>query len=258
MNFLPENYEAPKSSNYYMKLQEGENRIRIMSAPVLGWEDWTEDKKPIRFKFENKPASSVDPKKPARHFWAFIVFNYGEEQIQIMHVTQATIRKAIESLCKDKDWGAPYGYDIKIVKTGEKVDTEYTVNPVPHKAMDPYIVKCFNDRRINLNAIYSNADPFAPDWDSYTPLAVSNAEPSVFETKEKAVAPALIKELRALFDECDPTYQEQLMATLAKLPQVVKRFEDIPASLFDKVKNAVKKKRDEYQALIKEDLFAAV
>lgn len=171
MTFLPENYEAPRGPSYYMKLVEGENRVRILSAAVMGWEDWYE-KKPIRFRMNEKPNKSLDPKKPVKHFWAFIVFNYNEEEIQVMHITQATVRRVLTSLCADTDWGDPYFYDIKINKTGEGVDTEYTVNPVPHKALDPYIVQCFNNRRCNLDALFTNEDPFAAVWDSYTPLAV--------------------------------------------------------------------------------------
>lgn len=68
--FLPIGYEAPKSSNFYMKLQDGENKIRILTQPILGWEDWIENK-PFRYRMENKPKKSFDPKKPLRHFLEF-------------------------------------------------------------------------------------------------------------------------------------------------------------------------------------------
>ncbi len=91
MSFLPENYESPKQSGQYMKLADGDNRIRILTRPVMGWEDW-QDKSPVRFAFDNKPLKSIDPKKPIRHFWAFVVYNYNEQKIQILNITQATIR----------------------------------------------------------------------------------------------------------------------------------------------------------------------
>ena len=237
MSFLPQNYEAPKSSNHYLKLAEGENRIRILSAPVMGWEDW-ENKKPIRYTMDNKPLTSVDPKKPARHFWSFIVFNYLEEQIQIMHVTQATIRKALEALCKDTDWGDPYNYDIKINKAGEGVDTEYTVNPVPHKTVDAYIIKQFDDRKCNLEALFTNSDPFSSEWKTFTPLALKQ------ERKKSADD---IAELKALFESAPAEYQAQLLAQLGKLSTPVKKIEDVPPNLYERVHNAIVKKLDEYQ-----------
>jgi len=179
MNFLPENYETPKSNNYYLKLQDGENRIRILSQPIVGWEDWMNNK-PIRFRMNEKPLRPFDPKKPIRHFWSFIVYNYAEEQIQVMHVTQAIIRKSLENLVKDADWGAPYFYDIKIIRSGEGMETEYTVNPVPHKPIDLSIVEMFKERPCNLEALFTNDDPFSHEWSSFTklgfPVAVEKEE----------------------------------------------------------------------------------
>lgn len=165
--FLPEDYKSPSSQNNYMKLQDGENKFRILSAPILGWEDW-DNKTPVRFRFADKPLTSFDPKKPVRHFWAFIVFNYKEERIQILHLTQATVRKAIETLSKDADWGAPYFYDLKIFKTGKDKETEYTVNPLPHKEVHQFIIDEFNAKPCLLEALFDNADPFAP-WMTKTP-----------------------------------------------------------------------------------------
>jgi|SRR5579863_9788489 len=173
MSFLPENYQAPKTNSGYMKLQEGENRIRILSKPILGWEDWHE-KKPVRYRLEDKPSSSYDPLKPIRHFWAFIVWNYGEEQIQILHLTQATVRKSIEALCRDEEWGSPYFYDLKIIKKGEMESTEYKVNPIPHKALDPNIAQAFKNKPCNLEALFEGQDPFALDYKYYTPIQIQD------------------------------------------------------------------------------------
>lgn len=229
MNFLPENYEAPKSaSNGYLKLQDGENRIRILSAPILGWEDWME-KKPIRYRMENKPNKSIDSKKPFKHFWAFIVFNYMTEQVQIMQVTQATIRRSLEALCKDADWGAPYGYDIKITKSGEGVDTEYTINPVPHKPIDAYIIKCFEERPINLQAMYDSEDPFAGGYESYTPLGTMK------------VVDEEMEEMLKNFEKCDSKYQHELLLSLERLPKPIYNLRDVPKDLRKTIKAAIAK-----------------
>lgn len=214
MNFLPENYTTPKSSNSYMKLQEGENKFRILSSPIIGWEDWL-DKKPIRFRFNEKPTKSIDPKKPVKHFWAFVVWNYMEEKIQILHVTQATIRNCIEALCKDTDWGAPYFYDLKIMKKGEGVDTEYMVNPLPHKPLDPSIKKAFMEKRCNLEALFDNSDPFSSDWDMYTEgvFEVPSSKPMEVKAEDK-ISEDQALELAEILSECDPIYQDKVFAAL--------------------------------------------
>lgn len=163
MNFLPDNYEPPRGASSYITprdLPEGDTKFRILSQPILGWEDW-QDKKPLRYRFDNKPAKPVDASRPIKHFWSMIVWNYAAEQIQIFTVTQATIQRPLQALCKDEDWGAPYFYDIKINKKGEGKDSEYQLNPVPHKPTAEHIVRAFNDRPIDLEALYDKADPFA-------------------------------------------------------------------------------------------------
>lgn len=184
MNFLPQDYQAPKpTSQLYLKLQDGENRIRILSRPIVGWEDWNLEKKPVRYKMNEKPTKSVDPAKPMKHFWAFIVWNVNEEQIQIMHITQSTIRICLESLSKDQDWGSPFEYDIKINKKGEKMETEYTVNPAPHKPVSQEVLRAFKERPIQLEALFEGLDPFATNYTSYTPLMCDDVE----EKKESNV-----------------------------------------------------------------------
>lgn len=243
MNFLPDDYEAPKSSSYYFRMQEGENRIRILTRPIIGWEDW-QDKKPLRYAYNNKPAKSVDPKKPVKHFWAFVVFNINEEQIQIFRVPQSTIRKSIEALCKDKDWGAPYLYDIKINKIGEGVDAEYTVNPVPHTPVDPYIIECFNERRCNLDALLVNGDPFSPEWPKYTPLAFDGNEPTK-PPQETLITEQQAVQLQELYEEATDKYQTELRSTLRGLPKPVNEFSELPSNLFERIKLALIKNKDE-------------
>lgn len=168
MNFLPQDYKSPTASNGYMKLIDGENKFRILSKPIIGWEDW-DNKKPVRFEFHNKPAKSFDPNKAVRHFWSFIVWNYQEEMIQILHITQASIRKSIESFCLDSDWGEPFNYDLKITKKGEGIDTSYSVSPTPHKALGDHVIKAYRERPCCLHYLFTNDDPFGCSAREATP-----------------------------------------------------------------------------------------
>ncbi len=164
--FLPEDYIAPVSNGSYMKLEDGINKIRILSCPELGWEDW-KDKKPVRFRMDEKPERWVDPKNPGKHFWMVIIWNYKNKSIQILKITQVSIRKAIEALIKDSDWGMPFFYDIKITRNGESYNTYYDVNPSPHKPIDPDIQKAFDETPCNLEALFDGNDPFGL-WENYT------------------------------------------------------------------------------------------
>ena len=99
-----------------------------------------------------------------------------------------------------------------------------------------------------MNALFANADPFSKEWNEYTELATN-------ETINPSVSFENISELKEMFDECDPEYQKSLLLTLAKLPKSIKKIEDVPLSMFERIKQAVKSKRDEYRAT-NQDIFA--
>ena len=158
-DFMPEGYEVPSSGNY-LKLEQGDNRIRIVSRPIIGWEDW-KDKKPMRFTMQEKPQTSIDPEKPIKHFWAMAVWDYKGNRVVVLKVTQKGIMKAIEALAKSVDWGTPLNYDITITRSGEGLKTEYAVVPAPPKPLLPEIAVIVADTQVNLEALFENKDPFA-------------------------------------------------------------------------------------------------
>jgi hypothetical protein len=157
-DFLPEEYKVPEGN--YMKLQKGENRIRIFSKPIIGWLDW-DDKKPLRYRMNAKPDYSIDAEKPIRHFWAMVVYNYAAKKLQVLEITQKTIQETIQSLAADEDWGHPSEYDIKITRKGDGMQTEYVVTPCPKKPAPVEISETFTKANINLDALYEGGDPFA-------------------------------------------------------------------------------------------------
>ncbi len=165
MPFLPENYKEPASESRYIKIKkDGEIKIRILSEPIMGWEDWSLEKKPIRFKEDQRPLTSVDPEKPVKFFWSFIVYDIIEHKIKIMQITQVSIRNSLKNLRSDVDFGELYNYDIKIKRTGEGKDTEYHVVPMNIKTIDKSIIDLFDETPCNLEALFFSQDPFSYEW----------------------------------------------------------------------------------------------
>lgn len=140
--FLPEGYEAPKTENNYLKFEDGETRFRILQSPTLGYEGWSNDDKPIRFKnvpTEDQVALLRDSKfggSKYKHFWSLLVYSYSNEKIMCLNITQSSIIGDLTNYAKSVDWGTPLNYDIKVVKTGEKKETRYNVLPVPPKPFE--------------------------------------------------------------------------------------------------------------------------
>ena len=160
--FLPDNYEIPQAPSAYMKFSEGLNQIRVLSSAIVGFEYFTTENKPERSK-ELPTGTPVDIKKDGKvkPFWAFVVYNYQLKKIQILEITQKTIMFSIQSLVQNPKWGDPKMYDIAITKTGEGMETEYNVQGEPPIApMDPAIVEQYTALNINLEALFTNEDPF--------------------------------------------------------------------------------------------------
>lgn len=159
--WLPENYEVPKSESNYYKFGQGANKFRIMSQPIMGWMYWTDDNKPKRLKAQ--PTETPDDLRSddkIKHFWAFIVWNYKAKKLQILELTQASIMGPIQDLVLNEDWGPPQDYDITVSKKGEKLDTEYSVAPSPHKDVPPEALNARRTVKIELEALFDGSDPF--------------------------------------------------------------------------------------------------
>lgn len=232
---LPQNYELPKStSSGYMKLQDGENRFRVLSEAIVGWEDW-QDKKPLRFQLHEKPLKPIDDKKPVKHFWAFIVWNVLEEKIQILQITQKSIQKKIEELLKDEDWGSPLHYDIKISRKGEGIDTEYNINPAPHKPLSNEILQAFKDKPINLEALFYGLDPFNMGEETPTPLMKDVKEEKIVPLPAKKITDEQGIELSELVNKMSEDSQAKF-ATYIKETFGIDKIYELLAIDYDKVK----------------------
>lgn len=165
-DFLPKDYQVPASSGNYMKLVEGVNEFRVLSKPVMGYEYWNTENKPVRAK--DLWVSTPDDIKLNRdgsqtaikHFWAFPVWNYASKSVQILEITQTTIMGAIQSLVNNPKWGSPQEYDLTVNRTGSGLDTEYSVMPNPKTPLDEEIKKSFLEKKINLEELFVGKDPF--------------------------------------------------------------------------------------------------
>jgi len=166
-DFLPERYKVPQNSSKYLRFVVGENRFRILASPVIGWEAWVVEDgkdKPVRFRINDKPSDLRGFKNERlAHFWAMPVWNVKEETIQILEITQSGIQGKIENLVADDDWGSPLNYDLKVIRTGEKLDTEYEVNPAPKSEPSNKARELFASTKINLDKLFTNDNPFGEE-----------------------------------------------------------------------------------------------
>ena len=167
-DFLNKDYKIPAGSSGYFKFLEGENTFRVMSSAIIGWEYWSKDNKPVRQKekWDEIPADiKVDDEGriQIKHFWSFIIWDYKDSKIKIMTITQQGIMKDIKALIDNKKWGSPLNFDITITRTGKDFTTKYSVMPNPASELDDKAKEAFEDKPINLDALYLGLDPFSTE-----------------------------------------------------------------------------------------------
>ena len=160
----------PELPSRYTRFEDGENRLRVLSTAIVGWEYWTDDeeggRKPNRVRtFDELPdeVKEATGRERAKHFWAFVVYNYNDKALQILELTQRSIMKAFEGLDQSKSWGDVREYDlvVKRTKTGPKDrDVEYGVMPEPKKALSKEIKEEFERIAVDLTKLYDGDDPF--------------------------------------------------------------------------------------------------
>lgn len=170
-DFLPEGTTIPEANSGYFKLELGDNRFRVLGSAIVGFELWVEGKPQRRktadlFTSEELMGADINKfngrRKTPQYFWAFPVWNYKAERVQILEITQTSIMRAIESYLTDEDYGKdPTQYDFVIVKgEGANKKIEYSVKAKPPKAIDEGITAIYRDMKINLSALYEGEDPF--------------------------------------------------------------------------------------------------
>ncbi|MAF43035.1 MAG: hypothetical protein CMI54_02535 [Parcubacteria group bacterium] len=192
MSFLPDNYKVLQDSDHYTKFIIGENKFRILCSPIIGYEYFTVEKRAIRSKQFPKETPNIQIDSNVKHFWAMVVWNYDFGCLQIMKLTQKTIMEAIVVFTKSKDYGTPLNYDIIVTRTGEGLDTSYTVMPSIPKPVTDDISSAFLEAGIQLEKLYTGENPFekvAVEYSSAPPSSPLSTPPEtvdelVFKTAE--------------------------------------------------------------------------
>lgn len=159
-SFLPDDYKKPSSGGSYTKLEKGENKIRILSAPIFGMVVWNEGK-PHRFRQGDPVTVQPDQENgKVKHFWNVKVWNYNVEAVQLLEITQATIIDSLIAYSENTDFGTPLGYDVTIKKEGDGMETKYTVMASPPKELAKEIAQADKETPVNQEALYDGGDPF--------------------------------------------------------------------------------------------------
>jgi len=161
-NRLPEWSEDKTSqTGNYFKFKDGDNKIRILTSPIVWYVYFNVDNKPTRSKEVIKDPIDIKEDWKVKQFWAMWIWNYDEKKIQVMEITQASIKQQLTWFINDEDYGSPLEYDIKINRTGKWLDTEYQVKPLSKTPVSAEITEELMETNINLEKLFEGGHPLS-------------------------------------------------------------------------------------------------
>lgn len=185
-----ESRKVSSSSGNYLNpssVSEGDKlRITFLGDDSLaGWQCWATKNDggriPLRFASEPSPAeiasradeegATADP-ADCKAFYAFAVWNYDQECVQVFQFHQQGIAAPIiEALSDEEIEAEPTAYDFIIKATGTGIDKRYSVTTMPGKRRQaPINTKIdtawteVTSNGFDLKALLMGGNPFEPSF----------------------------------------------------------------------------------------------
>jgi hypothetical protein len=128
--------EADLGGSDYMNLDEGSNRIRVITSPYQFYSHWAIDQagvnRKVRCALDGCPLCQQGERAVAR--WVFGVINYKSNKPAIIEIGPQ-IYKQIHAFSKNPRWGDPRKYSMDIVRQPKGSQPLYIVTPEPKEAM---------------------------------------------------------------------------------------------------------------------------
>ena len=183
-------YTVPKAKGNYTEIAiDEEIKLRVLSQAITGYDYFNDQNKPVRqenqFKSIPKDIGSRDGKQnPIKHFWAMVVWNYDLEMVQIWEIPQSTIQNQLFAYAMDKDFGDLRGYDIKITRTGKKLETKYMIKPLAPKDVPSEATESLKSHPVTLEALYTGQNPFSTSQDDLETVMVEEDEDATTTEEE--------------------------------------------------------------------------
>jgi hypothetical protein len=167
-------FNEPIKYGDYLKIEEGDNLVRILTPAIIGIEWWTEELDKESGKIKKKPnrlpldlALSDCPVIDWSYFNACYVWNYKAQKVQILSTTKRGIINGIKNLINKPKWGDVMDYDINITKTlktpNDPKSAEYSVTPEPKTMLEDEVLTKWqqtNQCYEYLTLLYQGLDPF--------------------------------------------------------------------------------------------------
>jgi hypothetical protein len=241
---LPPNYKVIKEEKPYLKITkipaDKDYKLRMVQPLIAGWIQW-KDKKPYRYTQENKPLRSFDSAAPLQQFWTMYVWDYQQEGLYILEITQKGLRIPFEKIATNPDFGDDIcSFDFIITRTVKGKTPEghdingYTIMPLVPKPLPQSIREALIDSPVRLEALFENGDPWTDLEPTFIQSGLNDAQSAQLDT--------LLQKIN------DRNFQQQLeanfkVASLHNIPE--SEFHRAIRALEDKINTKKENKNDQ-------------
>lgn len=124
--------EISGGASKWMKLKEGANRIRIVSNAVGIWKAFDRETKTAQVYMTLEAAKT---NKDAKSRYVFYVLDRADGGVKQLEVGVG-VAGELRALAVNDDWkfeGEMFPFDVTITRSGQGLETAYTVTPSPKK-----------------------------------------------------------------------------------------------------------------------------
>lgn len=166
---------AGGSDGLYVKLADGDKAtLRIASEPAI-----------FTREYDNEGETTVSTK------FAWVVWNREEKKAQVFNGGKSIYNQIADLV---ETWGEPTDFDIQVKRTGQMLETRYSVNPLP-KSVD--LTKEEHAECDKIDLLKAVKGHWLKDYeDGGTPLP--DPRDKVYEVED---APITKEDLNGIFDE---------------------------------------------------------
>lgn len=128
-------YNIPGGDSSFLKIETGENRLRLCSKPteLISHQTSAEGAKFATTPCQGENCELCKQGKKKNYKYAYIVLNRKDGKVYL-YEAPITVFRQIAAYATNEEYGDPQEYDITIKREGEKPNVTYTVMASPKKA----------------------------------------------------------------------------------------------------------------------------
>ena len=155
----PGQHEAISTGSDYFKPSDGLTKVRVLTPPIQFFGVWVKDGgEPVKHSsmLEKELEALATKDDKVKRTWGLVVWDYATGNVLPWEVTQVSI---INALISFHNAGLnPLTFDLNILRTGEKLQTKYTLQPLTPTPLDALALDIVEAHTFNMDGFVDGTE----------------------------------------------------------------------------------------------------